>query len=77
MGREIETGGFLLDPRAKHEPTLVSPEVANRAVRIDLLRRAIAVAEICGAEAASFRDRVVARLGTVPARFEIVPGASM
>ena len=38
----IETGArFLLDPRTKHEPTLVSSTAEARQVRIDFLRRAI------------------------------------
>jgi L-ribulose-5-phosphate 3-epimerase len=38
----VETGArFLLNPRVKHEPTLVSPTPAERQVRIDFLRRAI------------------------------------
>ncbi|MDX1944297.1 MAG: sugar phosphate isomerase/epimerase family protein [Pirellulaceae bacterium] len=38
----IETGArFLLDPRHKHEPTLVSADATARQVRIDFLRRAI------------------------------------
>jgi sugar phosphate isomerase/epimerase len=38
----IETGArFLLDPRTKHEPTLVSASPEQRQVRIDFLRRAI------------------------------------
>ena len=38
----IETGArFLLDPRQKHEPTLVSPLPEARQKRIDFLRRAI------------------------------------
>jgi L-ribulose-5-phosphate 3-epimerase len=41
----VETGArFLLSPRVKHEPTLVSPTLAERQVRIDFLRRAIDVA---------------------------------
>jgi L-ribulose-5-phosphate 3-epimerase len=51
----IETGaGFLLDPRRKHEPTLVSPEPEGRARRVDLLQRAVAIAAELGAEAVSF-----------------------
>ncbi len=46
----VETGArFLLDPHRKHEPTLVSPEGRER--RLDLLHRAIAIAERLGAEA--------------------------
>ncbi len=38
----IETGArFLLDPRHKHEPTLVSPDPAARARRIEFYRHAI------------------------------------
>jgi L-ribulose-5-phosphate 3-epimerase len=45
----IETGArFLLNPRVKHEPTLVSAAKGDRQVRIDFLRRAI--------DAAAFLD---------------------
>jgi sugar phosphate isomerase/epimerase len=38
----IETGTrFLLDPRLKHEPTLLSTSPADRQRRIDFLRRAV------------------------------------
>ena len=38
----IETGArYLLNPRLKHEPTLVSSDHAQRLVRIDFLRRAV------------------------------------
>jgi L-ribulose-5-phosphate 3-epimerase len=38
----IETGArFLLDPRRKHEPTLVSPTDVERMKRIDFLKRAV------------------------------------
>lgn len=54
LGCVIETGArYLLDPRAKHEPTLVTPNPAGRARRIEFLCRAIDVAAICGAEAVS------------------------
>jgi sugar phosphate isomerase/epimerase len=54
LGMVIETGArFLLDPRRKHEPTLVTPEAAGRARRVDFLRRAVDVAAVCGAEAVS------------------------
>jgi sugar phosphate isomerase/epimerase len=49
----IETGArFLLDPRRKHEPTLVSDE--GRELRLDFYGRAIAIAAELGAEAVSF-----------------------
>lgn len=51
----IETGArFLLDPRAKHEPTLLTPNAEGRARRVAFLSRAIDVGSILGAEAVSF-----------------------
>jgi sugar phosphate isomerase/epimerase len=51
----VETGArFLLDPRRKHEPTLVSEEPDGRARRLDFLERAIAVARDIGAPVVSF-----------------------
>ena len=55
LGAVIETGArFLLDPREKHEPTLVAPDPEARARRLDFLFRAVRVAEETGAEAVSF-----------------------
>jgi len=55
LGVVVETGArFLLDPRAKHEPTLVSPEPEGRARRLDFLLRAARVAHDLEAEAVSF-----------------------
>jgi L-ribulose-5-phosphate 3-epimerase len=50
----IETGArFLLDPRRKHQPTLVSSKRdANR--RLDFLKSAIDIAQELGSEAVSF-----------------------
>jgi L-ribulose-5-phosphate 3-epimerase len=49
----IETGArFLLDPRRKHEPTLLSDR--GRELRIDFLRRAIDIAAALDAEVMSF-----------------------
>lgn len=51
----IETGArFLLNPRAKHEPTLMSASPDERAVRIDFLKRAIDIACDLGSDAVSF-----------------------
>ena len=51
----IETGArFLLDPRIKHEPTLLTADPANRQRRVEFLRRAIDVAAELGSEAMSF-----------------------
>jgi sugar phosphate isomerase/epimerase len=62
----VETGArYLMDPRHKHEPTLVSAEGRER--RIDLLSRAVRIAADLGAEAVSFwsgvRDAGEARAG--------------
>ncbi len=55
LGCVVETGArFLLDPRAKHEPTLVTADPAGRARRIDFLCRALEVAAETGADAMSF-----------------------
>ncbi len=51
----VETGArFLLDPRVKHEPTLVTPDEDGRARRLAYLRRACDLAEVLRAEAVSF-----------------------
>ncbi len=56
----IETGArFLLDPRNKHEPTLVSPEPAGRARRVDFIVRAIGVAARLKADCVSLWSGVV------------------
>jgi sugar phosphate isomerase/epimerase len=55
LGSVIETGArYLLDPRRKHEPTLVSPDPEGRARRILFLDRALAIAAILGSETVSF-----------------------
>ena len=55
LGLVIETGArFLLDPKQKHEPTLLSPSADGRARRIEFLKRAVDLAEIAEAEAVSF-----------------------
>ncbi|MBS0204566.1 MAG: sugar phosphate isomerase/epimerase [Planctomycetes bacterium] len=51
----IETGArFLLDPRHKHEPTLVSPLSGQRAIRVDFLKRCVDIAKSLGSDAVSF-----------------------
>ncbi|MCZ2836351.1 sugar phosphate isomerase/epimerase family protein [Modestobacter sp. VKM Ac-2985] len=51
----VETGArFLLDPRVKHEPTLVNPSSAGRERRLAYLRLACDLAEVLRAEAVSF-----------------------
>ncbi|WP_228242613.1 sugar phosphate isomerase/epimerase [Porphyrobacter sp. GA68] len=55
LGAIVETGArFLLDPRAKHEPTLISPEADGRARRIQFLCRALDIGAIWQADAVSF-----------------------
>jgi L-ribulose-5-phosphate 3-epimerase len=51
----IETGArFLLDPRRKHQPTLISPRPDERARRLDFLCRAVDIAQSLSADAVSF-----------------------
>ncbi len=55
LGCVIETGArFLLDPRRKHEPTLLTPSAEGRARRVEFLRRAVDIGAVLGAEAVSF-----------------------
>ena len=54
LGLVVETGArFLLDPRRKHEPTLVSAEADGRRRRVDFLLLAVGIARDLGAEAVS------------------------
>ena len=55
LGCVTETGArYLLDPRQKHEPTLVTADADGRARRVAFLNRAIDIAAILNAEAVSF-----------------------
>ncbi len=55
LGSVIETGArFLLNPRVKHEPTLVNPVKAGRQHRVEFLKRAVDIAAELGSEAVSF-----------------------
>jgi sugar phosphate isomerase/epimerase len=50
----IETGArFLLDPRRKHQPTLLSPP-GERERRLEFLEKAVDAAQALGADAVSF-----------------------
>src|SRR5689334_1974803 len=41
----VETGArFLLNPRVKHDPTLLSPTIEERALRVDFLKRSVDIA---------------------------------
>ncbi len=56
----VETGArFLLDPRQKHEPTLVSQQPAACSRRIDFLRRTIDIAATLNADCVSIWSGVV------------------
>ena len=51
----IETGArYVLDPRRKHQPTLISPTAEDRTKRCDYLRTCINLAFEADAEAVSF-----------------------
>ncbi len=85
FGSVIETGArFLLDPRAKHEPTLVTADGRGRARRLAFLKRAIDIAAILGSEAVSFWagvpkpgvDRAEARGWLIDILHEIVAHAT-
>lgn len=55
LGSVVETGArYLLDPRDKHEPTLVTADPDGRARRVAFLRRALDVAAVLGSETVSF-----------------------
>lgn len=56
----IETGArFLLNPRRKHEPTLLSPTPVERDVRIDFLCKCVDLAAALGSDAVSFWSGVL------------------
>ncbi|MGE3820084.1 MAG: sugar phosphate isomerase/epimerase family protein, partial [Isosphaeraceae bacterium] len=55
LGCVIETGArFLLNPRKKHDPTLLDPSPERRDLRTDFLIRAIDIAAELNADAVSF-----------------------
>jgi sugar phosphate isomerase/epimerase len=56
----VETGArFLLNPREKHEPTLMSAGEDDRGIRVDFLRRCVGIAAQLGSEAVSFWSGVL------------------
>ena len=56
----VETGArFLLDPRVKHEPTLLSPREADRRRRLEFLMRCVDIAAALGSDAVSFWSGVL------------------
>jgi len=55
LGSVIETGSrFLLNPRKKHQPTLLSANLKDRYYRLDFLYSAINIASELGSDAVSF-----------------------
>jgi sugar phosphate isomerase/epimerase len=55
LARVVETGArYLLNPRLKHDPTLMDPDPSRRDRRVDFLHRSIDLAVALGAEAVSF-----------------------
>ncbi|MFD1873765.1 sugar phosphate isomerase/epimerase family protein [Hymenobacter bucti] len=55
LGLVIETGArYLLDPRQKHEPTLLAPSATGRARRVEFLTRCLDVCAACQGETVSF-----------------------
>ena len=61
LGLVVETGArFVLDPRRKHEPTLMSPEPEGRERRLQMLTRALDVCAACDGETVSFWSGPVA-----------------
>lgn len=54
LALSVETGArYLLDPRRKHQPTLLDDDPAQRARRVDMLRRSIDLALDLGASLVS------------------------
>ncbi|WP_425398854.1 sugar phosphate isomerase/epimerase family protein [Aeoliella sp.] len=51
----VETGArYLLDPRHKHQPTMLSPEEGDRLRRVNMLRKSVDIANLLGAHCVSF-----------------------
>lgn len=54
LSRVVETGArYLLNPRKKHDPTLMDPDPARRAIRVNFLQRALDIAAALEADAVS------------------------
>ena len=65
MTSVIETGArFLLDPRQKHEPTLVSGSAEGREIRLDFLKRCVDLAKELNSDAVSFWSGIVRDRGS-------------
>lgn len=56
----VETGArFLLNPRVKHEPTLMSATTDERRLRVDFLKRCVDISAELGSAAVSFWSGVL------------------
>jgi L-ribulose-5-phosphate 3-epimerase len=70
MRSVVETGArFLLDPRTKHEPTLMTADPAGRARRIEFYRHAIDIARALGSDCVSLWSGVLRDLVDEDAAF--------
>ena len=74
----VDTGArFLLDPRERLEPSLLSPSEEGRARRLDFITRAIRICEICSGEAVTFTaGRVKRNVGQANAGAWLLDGLS-
>ena len=76
LGRVVETGArYLLNPRKKHDPTLMDPDPKRRAVRVDFLCRAIDLATELEADAVSFWSGILPDNVTQDAALDRLVGA--
>jgi sugar phosphate isomerase/epimerase len=67
----IETGArFLLNPRLKHEPTLMSPRAADRLLRVEFLLWAIDIAADLGSDCVSFWSGILRDSADEPTAFQ-------
>lgn len=71
MACVIETGArYLLNPRKKHDPTLMDADPARRAVRVDFLRRAVDLARALEARCVSLWSGTAADASDEDARMD-------
>jgi len=75
MRLTIETGArFILDPRRKHQPTLLSEDRAERALRSDFLRAAVDIAAGVEAESVSLWSGALEETAEHASRFDLLAG---
>ncbi len=67
----VETGArFLLNPRVKHEPTLMSATADERRLRVEFLKRCVDISAELGSDAVSFWSGVLREELPEPAALE-------